>query len=316
MAVPNSSYANSLLATTFEAYSGTLYDNVFTNTPTWEWFKRHQDPFDGGVSILEHLLYSQGSNAKSFTKGDSFAVTEPDPVTAAAYDLVQYGVSIPIYRIDLMKNRGRARMIDLAKAKMTQAELDLKDLYSDDLWASSHASGKILPLPVAVSADSSVGNIDSTTYTWWDANVDSDAVAVSVADMVTSYNNCNKGPGGAFPTFAPCGQLFYEGYEALGGDLLRLTDGDRARLNLGFEAMWFKGALMAFDPYMTTGECYMLNEKFIKWRPHTENAKSWIHQQENKDDVAGLTLHIIWGMGAITVGRRASLAKLTAKTAP
>ena len=316
MAAPNSNYANALLATTFDNFSPKLYDNVFQSTPTWQWFKNHQDTASGGSVILEHLLYSKGTNAQSFTKGAEFAVVDTDPVTPAQFSRVNYGTAIPIYKQDLMDNSGPAQMLNLAKIKMQQAELDLKDLLATDLWAASAVTGKVLPLPVAIDTTSTVGNLNSTTYSWWQANVDSTVEAVNTDDMVTQYNNCNKGTGGAFPTFGPCGQTFFEGYERLGGLALRLSDGDRARLNLGFTGMWFKDMVLAFDPYMTTGECYMLNEKFIVWRPEGECANRWIHEQQAKADTPGLTLHLIWGRGAITVRRRASLAKITGKTAP
>jgi len=261
-------------------------------------------------------LYSKGTNAKSFVKGESFAVVDTDPVTPAQYDRVNYGTAVPVYKIDLMDNSGRAQMINLAKVKMQQAELDLKDLLANDVWATSAVANKLLPLPVIVDATSTVGNINSTTETWWRANVDSDAEAVNTEDMVTQYNNCNKGTGGAFPTFGIAGQTFYEGYEALGGLKLQLNDADRARLNLGFTGMKFKDMVLAFDSYMTAGQCYMLNEKFIVWRPVEESANQWIHEQENAHDTPGLTVHLIWGRGAITVRRRASLAKLTGKTMP
>lgn len=319
MAVWNTNYANSLLATTFEAYSPTLYDQVFQDCPTWAWLKKHQEPVDGGTKITARLLYAQSGRSKSFSKGESFGIGEADIVTVAQYDWCNYGTAIPIYRQDLMDNRGRSAILNLAKAKMDEAELDLKDTIADDLWASSRASTKdIVPLPVIVDTTSTVGNINSTTYSQWRANVDSTTEAVNVADMVTIYNNCRKGVGSAYPSFMPCGQTFFEGYEALGGDALHLTDAERANLDLGFlpQGFRFKGAVMVFDQYMTAGDCYFLNERFVKWQPHTDCSAGWIHEQENAHDVPGLTLHLIWGRGAITTGRRASLGKITGKTAP
>jgi len=141
-----------------------------------------------------------------------------------------------VARKEERQNSGKARILNLLEAKTMQAEVSLRELLNNCLVAgrltASAATGQFfarvgtmdsgavgpLALPVLIDATASrsvsVGNINGSTYTWWQ-NQSTSSTATTWAgyfrEMTTVYNNCAKGVGG-YPDLVVGSQRAWETY--------------------------------------------------------------------------------------------------------
>lgn len=316
MAAPNTNYSTSLLATTIELYAANvLGDVVHERTPLLAYLRKHQKPYEGGHKVVEPLVYATSTQSKWFAKGDTFSTAEEEIATNAEFAWKNVGIPLVIFDQDLMDNAGRQQQVNLAEAKMTWAKNQLAAKISSEMFLTSQSTNGPVPLPVMIDATSTVGGLNSTTYSWWQSQVDSDVEALTTAMMENIYNSCLKLEGAEETDAIMADQITYEGYGELGGPMVRVAESAMPKeLNLGFSGYAFRNAAIYFEPQCTSGAMYFLNPT-LRWRPHTQCAKGYKSQVERAENQPAV-IHLLWQRVALTCGNRASLGKLTGKTAP
>jgi len=318
MAAPNPDYNTSLLATTIELWAARkLADQVHQQTPFLRWLQKYQAPYSGGTKVLEQILYNTSTQSKFFDKGDTFSTAEEEIATIAEFPCKNYGIPLVIFDVDTMDNIGKQQMVDLVKAKMQWAAEEMAALLTTEFYQSAQTAKGIIPLPVMVDATSTVGDINSTTEAWWQANLtDGGSAALSTAIMETKYNQCMRynsmqGPDGIF-----AGVTTYEGYKDLAGPLVRVNAGSLpTNLDLGFEGLAFRNTVIYYEPAQTDDDLYYLNSKALRWRPHTSCAKGYKSQVVRSQNQPAV-VHLLWGRGTLTVNKRRALGASTSYAAP
>lgn len=319
MAAPNSTYSNSLLATTISNYvgSGKLNDQVHGATPLLDWYKKHQKPADSGNDIHEALGYGHTTQGGWFSKGETVTMNEEEIATRAVYDWKQLQIGVPLFDLDARKNRGKSALVNLAAEKMVWAKREMAKLMEDAFWAAtwSTSNKKPLPLPVICDQTTDLGTIDVTYADWWVCQVEATSEALGTLKMSNTWNDCYLASN-EYPTVIFADQICYEGYESLGGNMVRVPAPSMpTKLDLGFEGLAFKGVKIYLDSGCPSGSMYYLNHNMVTWRPHTDNATAFTTQTVRADNQAA-DLVLIWTMGAVTCNQRNGLAKISGKTAP
>lgn len=315
MSVPN---IGELAASTLENYKKTFKDNIFKQNVTLDHMKENGgiDYQDGGRQIVVPLMYSANTTVMPFSGTDTLDVTYQDTLDAAIYQWKYYNVSVVITKEDELKNNGRHEVVNLLKAKIKQAEMSLAERLNNDLFngAASDAD-EITGLETAIGTGT-YGSIAGATETWWNSPIDSASEALSIADMRTMFNNVNKGNGGKCSIIVTT-QTLIEKYESLLTATIQYqsaTTKEMKRMgDAGFLALGFRNVPVVYDEQCTSGAMYFLN---------TENLKLMIHKQadfavEKKASPSNQHVsvqHVLFA-GNTIVNRRASLGKLTGKTA-
>lgn len=220
------------------------------------------------------------------------------------YEWKEIGGTIGITRKEERQNSGEARILDLLKAKIKQAEMTMRETLNKQLVQGTVSgatfvpgnSGKDLnPLgfflrknnQVDPTTGGDIGNIAGDTYSWWrhqtavldSASVDTgNAFALSVssyaglkAALRRLYNFCARGSGGP-PDLALADQVTFETYENSLDTQVRYTDTRMA--DMGFDAIKLRGATLLWDEQVpdvdngtvaiTAGTVFMLNTDFYK----------------------------------------------------
>ena len=323
MAVPNSNYANEVIAGTFEECSGMVYDQVYRTTPLLDWLRRNQDVVSGGRKVTSKLLYAQSGRAAGFTTGTSFELGQTDQFSRSEFPWVNYGVPVLIYDQDIMQNSGDAQIIDLAKEHMAEAKMDLADALATSLVASSYTDQSTSALPsllIVGDATSTIGGIaydafPGTNFEWQARYATGQTFSIGLLE--TYYNYCGLGKGGVYPTDLFGAQNMIESYKNLAGDYGRVDMGGKGGtdVDLGFEKVWFRGKPFYLEPYLSAGAILMLNKEIIKLVAHRRNAKRFITEVKPVSRTPGATEHTFWGMFSFRVRRRASLCYLASTTA-
>ena len=312
MVSPNSNF-DTLLSTTLANYRSTLTDNVFTARPlTYQLMEKGRiRMLNGGTKIVEPLIYGLNDTVGSYSGFDTIALTPQTGITAAEYEWKQYAASISISGIEEAKNNGEAEIINLLEAKIMQAEESLREGFNTMFFAdgTGNSSKNWNGLSNLVDNTGTVGNIDSSTYTWWKSYKESTATALTLAMMATAYNSVSV--GNDHPDVLLTTQTLFEKYEALLQPNLRYTDTQTA--DAGFQNLLFKAAPGMYDTGCTAGVFFFLNSKYLTLCGHSAK---WFQQTEFiRPEDLDARYALIMCYGNLTVRNRAKQGKLTAKTA-
>jgi len=312
MASANSNF-DALLSTTLANYRSQLTDNVFTARPlTYTLMEKGRiRMLNGGTKIVEPLIYGKNSTVSSYSGYDSLSLTPQEGISAAEYDWKQFAASISISGLEEAKNNGEQEIINLLEAKIMQAEESMRESFNQMFFSdgTGNSSKDWNGLGNLVESGNTVGNIDSSSYTWWKSYEENTATALTLAQMSTAYNSVSV--GNDHPDTLLTTQTLFEKYEALLQPNLRYTDTKTA--DAGFQNLLFKAAPVMYDVHCTAGTFYFLNSKYITLVGHSNK---WFSQTEFiKPEDVDARYALIMCYGNLTVRNRAKQGKLTAKTA-
>ena len=308
----NSNFDN-LLTTTLANYRKTLTDNVFTARPlTYTLMEKGRiRMLNGGTKVVEPLIYGLNDTVGSYSGYDSIALTPQTGISAAEFEWRQYAASISISGIEEAKNNGDAEIINLLEAKIMQAEESMREGFNTMFFGdgTGNSSKDWNGLDNLVDNTGTVGNIDSSTYTWWKSYKETTATALTLAQMATAYNSVSV--GNDHPDTLLTTQTLFEKYEALLQPTLRYTDTKTA--DAGFQNLLFKAAPVMYDTGCTAGTFFFLNSKYLTLVGHSDKWFSQTAFISPEDTDARYALIMCYGN--LTVRNRAKQGKLTAKTA-
>lgn len=261
---------DALLTTTMSAYRQKLEDNITKANPFIFWLdsKGRKDTQDGGFQIVQPVMYGKNTTIRTYNKYGQLDITPQDGITNALYPWKFCAGSISISRPEKRQNSGRARILSLLESKIMQTEVSFKEDVNRQLFLDGTGNGSLdfYGLALLVSATPTTGTvagIDRAVETWWrNKQTTSGSFATQgVNDMRTMYNTCSK--GNDHPDLGLTTQAVYEFYEksmAPNERFLDLKTGDA-----GFQNLKFKGMVLMYDDYCTSGYMYMLNSGYLKW---------------------------------------------------
>jgi len=325
---------DSLLSSTLFNYRKTLEDNVTDEFIIYYMIKQGggwKEVSDVGERSAFPLLYELGS-PDSYDGYGQLDVTPTNGITTAFYDWRQAAVPIAISGKEEIMNKGEARIINLLKAKIMQAEMGMKEwwskafLHGDGMNGNSiitprvspsNASSFIDPLGLLVKYDpttgTDIGNITQTDTnadgeTWWANKTKAANGATTFLKFRQAlrelYNDTSKRVGGR-PNLHICDQVTSEIYEQALEAMHQ--NPSYTKTDLPFDVLVFKGKPLKWeenmiDPYTdavntsTAGAWYMLNTPMlgVKVVKDRNFVTTPFQKPENQD---AKVAHILW-MGA------------------
>jgi len=129
---------DAIVTTTYDAYRTTLIDNIFKSNPAMMEFKRAGGTRteDGGVQIIEPLMYGKNSTIRSYEGYEVIDTTPQEGLTSAIFPWAQVAGSITLSRKERRQNSGKHQIINLVSAKIKQAEMSMQERFSEYLFAT------------------------------------------------------------------------------------------------------------------------------------------------------------------------------------
>lgn len=306
-----------IAATTLENYHDTMVDNIFKKHALLNHLKNNGGVklYDGGRNIRVPVMYGVNSTVKTFTGVDTLDLTYQEGIDAAEYDYKFYDVSVVFTLTDSLLNSGKSQVIDLLKGKIKQAEMSLAERLNNDLYNGSAAT-EITGLDSIIDDTGTIGDIAGSTYTWWRSYVDDTAEALTFADMRVAKNTANNGNGGSKVSIITTTQALYEKMFSLlttNYQMNPIVTKETKRLaDASFSVLEFEGVPVSYDEQATAGSVYFINVDNFKLGIHKDANFKAIKKSEPTDQHIDVQ-HIVFA-GNTVVDRRASLAKLVAKT--
>jgi hypothetical protein len=173
MSFANTSISD-VMATTIQARSGVLADNVSNNNALLRTLKKrgNQRTLSGGDYIMEEIMYDDPNTrtVDSYSGYDSINVSQNSPISSAQYDLKQYAGSMSVSGLEMLKNAGEQQQIDLVAGRVQVLEAQLQNRIGSDIYLDGTGNGgkNITGLALAVPdapTSGTYGNISRVDWT-------------------------------------------------------------------------------------------------------------------------------------------------------
>jgi hypothetical protein len=319
MAAPGGTFTNSpttfteLVSTTFRKHRKTLVDNMSNRNALWSRLKRKGNIKleDGGLSIATPLDYAENSTYKRYSDWDLLDVSQSEVISAAEYAWKQISLSVVASGRELRINSGESKIIDLAKARIKNAMRTFANQFSVDLYSAGLLANQIggLQAIVADAAGSTVGGINSGTYTFWDNqrfdlsdnSVTLGSTTIENSAMLPLWLNLDRGMGDQ-PDLILMSNAWYAFFEASQTSLKRYSGNDSA--DGGFVTLKYKGADVLFDggSGIPVSHAYFLNTEYLYLAVH-KDANLEVMDKLHPINQDGSVTPILWMGNLISTNR-------------
>lgn len=265
MAVPNSSY-DQISAITEKYYLKTLTDNIFKKIPLMQRLEKSKKMYEGGTKLVVPLNYAQITAAGWYNGADTLNNTDNDVITAAEFDWKQIYASVSVTRRDELVNSGMAQKVDFVKSKMQVAEKSLRDIVAVGVWNAGTTTNAILGLRAFLSASNTYGGISQSTYSFWQANVDSSTTTFTIGALQSLWSTASL--NGESPTVVLSGTSRYDSYYGLLQPQQRFMDSETAKG--GFTSLMYNGVPWIVDSKAPSTHVVLLNEDYVNLYVHKD----------------------------------------------
>jgi hypothetical protein len=255
-----------ITAITEKKFIPKLVDNIFNANPLLKKLKQNEEMQPGGDKVVCPLNYAIVSASGWYQGSETLSTTDNEVITAAEYDWKQLYANISITRRDELRNMGDSAIINFVKSKVEVAEKTIRDKLATALYNDGTDAKQIQGLKLAVGTANTVGGIDQSTYSWWQANVDSSTTTLTLSAMQGLYGDC--GEGTEYPNIAIGDQDMFDRYYALLQPQQRFASSEMA--DGGFKSLQFNGIPVVVDANCAAGDLYMLNLDYLKLMPHKD----------------------------------------------
>jgi len=287
MPSPNSTFTE-LVSTTFRRHRKEFADNVTTNNALLARLdkKGRKRVEDGGLTIVEELDYQANGTFQRYSGYDTLDISASDVLTAAEYNWRQAAVHVTASGRELRINSGETRIINLAKARLTNAMRTFKNNISSDVYSDGTSANQINGLSALIpdTAGGTVGGINGTTYSFWQGTVQ-DASSPISGGTITLSNTTFEQPfmlqlylelvrGADHPDLIVLSNDYFTFFEGSQVSIKRYTDasGTGNSANAGFVSLKYKDADVIFDggSGITAAHGYMLNTDYLSLVCHAD----------------------------------------------
>jgi len=317
MTSPNSTFTE-IVTTTLRRHPRAIADNVSEHNALLRRLgqRKRTEKVDGGYEIVEPLDYAENSTYQRYSGYDTLNVQASDVLSAAKFDWKQAAVHVTASGRELRQNSGKNQIVNLAKARMTNAMRTARNNMAADVYSDGSASNQVngLQALVADAGTGTVGGIVSSTYTFWKNIVQSAASPLQGGGSITPAKGTIQSlmlplwlaltRGSDAPDLIMADDTYFTYYEESLTDLKRYTD-NQEKAQGGFITLKYKTADVVYDSSasgMPDAHMYFLNTDFLKMVVHQD--ADWAEVPEmraiNQDAVV---IPIIWQGNLVTSNR-------------
>jgi len=315
MSTPSSVFTE-LVTTTFRNHRSKLIDNVSNNNALLAYLKRKRKmrTESGGTEIAIPLEYAENGTYQRYSGYDVLNVQQSDVFTAAKFDWRQIAINVTASGRELRINKGKERIINLAKSRLKNAMNTFNNNFSSDVYSDGALSNQVngLQALIADAGTGTVGGIDSSTWTFWKNVVQSAAAPLQGGAGITPSDSTIQSlmlplwlelvRGGDKPDLIVSSNEYYSFYEESLTDLKRYTSTESA--TGGFVALKYKSADVIFDGNsgIPDTRMYFINTDYLELVAHTD-ANLTVNDEMRPYNQDAVVIPILW-MGNLTVSNR------------
>lgn len=296
---------NRLTAITREKVMPKIEDQIIEESVTLGRFLRKAKLTDGGTEIHVPVKYRHNSQGGYYSGLELLDAGQEHTRTRAVWQWKQYHKPIVIDNIEVAKNGGEGKVVDLMSAEMQDAKDGMKDELSTALFSDGTGDdGKQMDgLQAAVDDGTNVATyagINRSTYTWWQANYTALGGVLSLSAMATMFDSCEH--AGKKPDVIVTTKDIWTDYEALLDDQIRyISSGSGGnKLEGGATTLAFRATPVEKDDYCPSGKMFFLSTdtfeyRYMKHPKHPTDAKGFamrpLTEPDRQDGQVGYIFH-------------------------
>lgn len=292
-----------------------LQDAVFNRLTLFDFLsKKNRVRRGGGTSIIVPLRISKNTTAGSYSNYGTINTAPQDNETAAQFLYKQYAASISLSgKEERVQNKGQYEVMDLVKTKIDDAEKALQDKLNQDLFAAAPGTEDVGSLVTSIDATSTIGQINSTNYSFWQSTVTSGGsfAAQGISDMRTLWNTLGQRQPSSVPDLILTTPTIHGYYEA--SLIAQQRYESNGTGNASFNKLMFKSSPIDMDAQATAGVMYFLNSDVMELviDPSTDfKMTEWVKPANQDARVAQYLVAL-----ELVVRNRRKLGKITGITA-
>lgn len=275
-----SSQFNELTYVTRRAFIPKLVVQLYNSTPLMAALIANSQQASGGVSsVTVPVQGAQFVNAQWSDYSGSF--NQPS-VQQGAYN-AEFDLKLMIAPVPFLGMEGAvqqdAAIIPLIEARMNDATNVMMDAMATALYNNTTNTQQFIGLPAAVSASGTYGNIDRSTYSWWQSKSYSAGSVNPTRQNILQYISGTVKNGAEMPSFGVCGFGTWTllAQDFVGQEQYVITpgsgfDGDPNGPQAAFRALMVAGVPIYPDPYCPEGTVYFLNTNYLSLYIHEQGS--------------------------------------------
>lgn len=305
-----------LAATTYRKHDSEVADNVSKHNALFRRIttKGRVRREDGGLSIVAPLEYASNSTYQRYSGFDALNINAVDVLTAAEFPWRQVAVNVAASGLELRTNMGESRIINFTKSKIRNAMNSFKNGMSGDIYSDGTAANQINGLQALVSdvGTGTVGQINSSTFTFWQNLVQSAAAPLQGGSaltlgpstieslMLTLYIKLTRGADQ--PDMIVFSDDLFTFYEQSQVSLKRYSSDEEA--DGGFVRMKYKKADVFFDSSggIPAVHGYFLNTDYLELVVHRDADMTVMEELKSVNQDA-VVIPVLW-MGNLCTSAR------------
>lgn len=257
---------NQITAITHTKILPKMVDNIFNSNLLLKRLKAKEKPQTGGDKITVPVAYAETASSGWYQGAETLSTVDNEQMTSAAFEWKQLYANITISRRDELRNSGDAAILNFVKSKVQIAEKTIRQKLSTALYNLGTDSKQIQGLRLLLSTSNTYGGIDQSTYSWWQANVDSTTTTLTLAAMQSMFGDC--GEGTEYPDLLVGDQDMFDRYHALLLPQQRFASEMEA--SAGFKTLLFNGVPVVVDASASAGDLFFLNLEYLDLYPHKD----------------------------------------------
>lgn len=277
--IPSGPLGTELSAITRRAFITKAIVQIYQASPTLALLMSHANAASGGVSPVTVPVQGQALTTGGWTdySGSFGAPTDMAGLQNAEFNLKALVVPVPLLGMQSLVQINET-IISKLEATMNDAGNQAIQLITTALFNNSANLQQLTGFPLAISATGTYGGINRATNAFWAAlAIAEGAVAPTRNSVLLDIIKTTTNGGGERPTFGVTGPLTWH---KLATDFttaeryMVAADGSYADNEFGaraaFQALMVGGVPVYFDPYMTEGTIYYLNENYLSLYMHED----------------------------------------------
>jgi hypothetical protein len=312
MASANSTFTE-LVTTTYRKHGKKVMDNVSLRTALLKYIlkKGNKRTEDGGLTIATPLDYASNGTYQRYSDWDILNISASDVLSAAEYQWRQIAINVVASGRELRINNGDSKILNLAKAKIKNANRTFTNNFSTDIYSAGTLTNQVNGLQALIAdaaTTGTVGGIDAATWSFWQNGLYDFSVASVTASATTIESSMlalwlllDRGADDQ-PDLIVFDSIFYTYFETSQVSLKRYASSEGA--NAGMVNLKYKGADVLYDGNsgIPASHGYFINTNYLELVVHQDADMSVMEDMRpvNQD---GSVTPILW-MGNLSCSNR------------
>jgi len=136
-----------MYTTTWRLQRTVAIDQILTKNAFWLWLTkakgkvRHEE---GGKFIVIPLKYGRNSTFKMMSLGGTISLVRDEKLTDAIFDWKYGAVSVVRYWTETLKNRGKAKIIDVMSTELEAAKDEMAMQFEEQLFSDGTGGADLI----------------------------------------------------------------------------------------------------------------------------------------------------------------------------